>query len=102
MSELVVSTTPDPVTAHVIEVGAVLNSRLSDIVAQMQSSLVERITELGGDTDLIGLLEATAAGNVDNIVHALQHGIRGEQLEPPSAAYEYARRLAQRGVPSTR
>jgi DNA-binding PucR family transcriptional regulator len=99
VSEPIVNTTTDPVTAHVIEVGAVLNSRLSDIVAQMRSGLVERITELGGDTALIGLLGASVEGNVDNIVHALQHGIRGEQLEPPSAAYEYARRLAQRGVP---
>lgn len=99
MSELVVSTTDDPVTAHVIQIGAVLNAQLSGIVAQMRSGLVERITELGGDTALIGLLGASVEGNVDNIVHALQHGIRGEQLEPPSAAYEYARRLAQRGVP---
>lgn len=99
MSEPVVNITPDPVTAHVIEVGAVLNSQLSDIVAQMRRGLVERITELGGDPALIDLLGASVEGNVDNILHALQHGIRGERLEPPSAAYEYARRLAQRGVP---
>jgi len=99
VSEPVVNITPDPVTAHVIEVGAVLNSQLSDIVAQMRRGLVERITELGGDPALIDLLGASVEGNVDNILHALQHGIRGERLEPPSAAYEYARRLAQRGVP---
>lgn len=99
MSEPVVDPTSDPVTAHVTEVGAVLNSQLSDIVAQMRRSLVEQIPELGGDPALVDMLAASIEGNVDNALHALQYGIRGERLEPPSAAYEYARRLAQRGVP---
>ena len=87
------------VDAHVSAVAAVLNAELADLVDQMRDVLAQRSTELDGDPALVDLLRASVEGNVDNILHALQHGIAGERLEPPSAAFEYARRLAQRGVP---
>ncbi|HTY32081.1 MAG TPA: helix-turn-helix domain-containing protein [Mycobacterium sp.] len=36
---------------------------------------------------------------MDTIVHSLRHDIAVERVEAPTAALEYARRLAQRGVP---
>lgn len=87
------------VEEHVEAVGSALNDDLADVVDRMRDLLAQRITELDGDPALVELLRASVEGNVDNILHALQHGIRGERLEPPSAAFEYARRLAQRGVP---
>lgn len=33
------------------------------------------------------------------VVHMFQHDISYDHMEPPSAAFEYSRRLAQRGVP---
>jgi sugar diacid utilization regulator len=44
-------------------------------------------------------LGASIEGNVVNILRGLQHDIDGGRQEPPTAAVEYARRLAQRGVP---
>ena len=84
------------IDSHVCAVAGRLSEEVSDVVEQMSRLLAERITELDGDPALLDLLRASVAGNVDNILSSLQHGIARERLEPPSAALEYARRLAQR------
>ena len=45
------------------------------------------------------LLGASVEGNVDTVLHALRYDIAVERVEAPTAALEYARRLAQQGVP---
>ena len=85
--------------AHVADVASSLNARLAEITRLMRDLLSTRIDELGGDARLVDLLGASIEGNIDNILHSLQYGISVERMEPPSAAIEYARRLAQRGVP---
>ena len=45
------------------------------------------------------LLGASVEGNVDTLLHALRYDIAVERVESPTAALEYARRLAQHGVP---
>ncbi len=45
------------------------------------------------------LLGASVEGNVDTLLHALRYDIAVERIEAPTAALEYARRLAQHGVP---
>ena len=85
--------------AHVAEVASALNDRLAETTRLMRDLLSTRIDELGGDARLVDLLGASIEGNIDNILHSLQHGITVDRMEPPSAAIEYARRLAQRGVP---
>ena len=47
---------------------------------------------------LTGALAASAEANVETVFHALRYEIAIEKLEPPTAALEYARRMAQRGV----
>jgi len=84
---------------HVAQVANALNERLAEITRLMRDLLATRIEELGGDARLVDLLGASIEGNIDNILHSLQHGISVDRMEPPSAAIEYARRLAQRGVP---
>jgi DNA-binding PucR family transcriptional regulator len=84
---------------HVAEVARALNERLGEVTRLMRDLLSTRIDELGGDARLVDLLGASIEGNVDNILHSLQHGITVDRMETPSAAIEYARRLAQRGVP---
>jgi hypothetical protein len=79
-------------------VAAALNARLTDITSSMRDLLSTQIEELGGDVAIVDLLGSSIEGNVDNILHSLRHDIQVENVEPPSAAYEYARRLAQRGV----
>jgi len=91
--------TDDDVRAHVIDVATALHQRLAAITIDMRTELAARITELGEDERLIDLLGASIEGNVDNILHSLRYGIPVDRIEPPSAGFEYARRLAQRGVP---
>jgi hypothetical protein len=76
-----------------------LNAQLVDISRTLRTALSEEITELDGDPRLVELLGASVEGNVDTILHMLQHAIAPRNLEAPSAAVEYTRRLAQRGVP---
>lgn len=80
-------------------VAATLNAQLGEITQKMRTLLADRIEELRGDHRIIELLGASIEGNVETILHILQHDIPAEHVEPPSAAVEYARRLAQRGVP---
>lgn len=84
---------------HVVAVAAKLNAQLGEITQSMRALLADRIQELRGDQRILELLGASIEGNVDTILHILQHDIPAEHVEPPSAAVEYARRLAQRGVP---
>jgi hypothetical protein len=76
-----------------------LNERFAAITHIIRDVLASRIEELQGDSAIIDLLESSISGNVANILHALRHWIPVDNLEPPSAAFEYTRRLAQRGVP---
>lgn len=75
-----------------------LDARISDVTATIQQHIVAAISELRGDAQLIELLRHSVEGNVAAIFSAIQHDIPIEQVEPPTAALEYARRLAQREV----
>jgi DNA-binding PucR family transcriptional regulator len=83
----------------VAEIGAQLNDRLAAVSGSIRGSLEEAIPELRGDARTIELLGASVEGNVDTLLHALRHDIAVERVEAPTAALEYARRLAQHGVP---
>lgn len=85
---------------------------VASVIAEMSAHLVEEsrniravlereIAELGGDNQLLELLGASIEGNVDTVFHVLQHGITADHLHAPSAAMEYARRLAQHAIPVT-
>jgi hypothetical protein len=82
----------------VVAAAASLNTQLVDITQEMRRVLAAEIDELDGDPRLLELLGASIEGNVETILHVLQHNIAPDHVEPPSAAIEYARRLAQRGV----
>jgi hypothetical protein len=47
------------------------------------------------------MLSASIEENVSLIVHLMQHRIDVSRVEAPVAAVEYARRLAQRGIPTS-
>jgi hypothetical protein len=84
---------------RVAEVAAGLAAHRDEISAAIRDLLATRIDELRGDPGLIDLLGASVEGNVETILHVLRHGLPPREVEPPLAAMEYARRLAQRGVP---
>jgi sugar diacid utilization regulator len=87
------------VRRHMASVAAELTQHLGDVTFEMRDLLALRVHELDGDPVLLELLAASIEGNVVNILRALQHDIANDRQEPPTAAVEYARRLAQRGVP---
>jgi DNA-binding PucR family transcriptional regulator len=87
------------VNSYVSEVAGRLHERLVDASSAIFRSLEDQIPELRGDAGLVELLGTSVEGNVDTLLHALRYDIAVERVEAPTAALEYARRLAQHGVP---
>ena len=85
--------------SYVAEVAGRLHDRLADASSEVRRSLEDQIPELRGDAALVELLGTSVEGNVDTILYSLRYDIAVERVEAPTAALEYARRLAQRGVP---
>jgi hypothetical protein len=83
----------------VAEIAGQLNDRLAAVSGFIRLSLEEDIPELRGEPRLMELLGASVEGNVDTVLRALRHDIAVERVVAPTAALEYARRLAQHGVP---
>ena len=69
--------------------------------ADIYGLIVREIPQLRGDKRVLTLLEASVGENVATLLHIIQHGIELENVRAPAAAEEYARRLAQRGVPAS-
>ena len=84
----------------VVEVVDRLSDNLADATSAVQKTLELEIGELRGDPQLLELMHASIEGNVATILNAIHYGIPIERVESPMAALEYARRLAQRGVPA--
>src|ERR1700679_1438570 len=78
---------------------AALDPRTAEMSADIYGLIVREIPQLRGDKRVLTLLEASVGENVATVLHILQHGIELENVHAPAAAEEYARRLAQRGVP---
>jgi len=87
------------VNIYVAEVAGRLHDRLPDASSAIFRLLEDQIPELRGDAGLVELLGNSVEGNVDTLLHALRYDIAVERVEAPTAALEYARRLAQHGVP---
>ena len=81
------------------EVGDALAPRAAEISADVNRLIVHEIPQLRGDAQVLKLLKASVDENVAVMLHVLQHDIDLENVHAPAAAEEYARRLAQRGVP---
>ena len=92
-------TSSGPATQSAAAVSAALAPRAAEVSADIYRLIVTEIPQLGRDTRILALLEASVDENVATVLHILEHGIELEQVHAPAAAGEYARRLAQRGVP---
>ena len=75
-----------------------LSEQLGEVTRSIQQFVVSEIAELRGDPQLLELLRDSVEGNLDTVFSAIRHNIAIEHVEPPTAALEYARRLAQRAV----
>jgi hypothetical protein len=87
------------VSRYVAETADRLHDRLAAVSSGIRGLLEDDIPELRGDARIVELLGASIEGNVETLLHALRYDIPVERVEPPTAALEYARRLAQHGVP---
>jgi DNA-binding PucR family transcriptional regulator len=73
--------------------------RLAEVSHDVWRRLIDDIPELKADDPLVGVLVAGVEANVATLLDVLQHGIALDALDAPAAAVEYARRVAQRGIP---
>ena len=83
------------------DVSSSLTPRTAEMSADIYGLIVREIPQLRGDKRVLTLLEASVGENVATLLHVIQHGIELENVHAPAAAEEYARRLAQRGVPAS-
>ncbi|SNR49840.1 PucR C-terminal helix-turn-helix domain-containing protein [Haloechinothrix alba] len=86
------------VDGQIAALAAQLNGELASLTDAVRDRLATEVDQLGGDERLINLLGASVEANIDTALHVLQHGIDIGRIEAPSAAVEYAKRLAQHGV----
>jgi GGDEF-like domain/PucR C-terminal helix-turn-helix domain len=84
---------------YIAETAARLQGRLDEVSSVIERLLEDNIPELRGDARVMELLPPSVEGNVETVLNALRYDIAVERVEAPTAAMEYARRLAQHGVP---
>ena len=86
------------VAATIDDIISRLHARLSEISSRTQRILVTEIRELREDAQILTLLGDTVTANLETVFTALRNSIPLDDIEPPTVALEYARRLAQREV----
>ncbi|HEY3260186.1 MAG TPA: ABC transporter substrate-binding protein, partial [Pseudonocardiaceae bacterium] len=84
--------------ARLSSVAATVGAHVVELSDDVWSNIVETIPELRADELVIELLRASVAENVARLLHVFQHGFPIDAVGAPTAAVEYARRLAQRGI----
>ncbi len=84
--------------ARVAQVATTMSDQLPELTSRLHKTLADSIVELQGDRLILELLSASIESNLETIVHILRYGIPVDEVSTPSAAQEYARRLAQRGI----
>lgn len=89
---------PDDVAERIAAIADVLSEEFAPLAQALADRMATEIEQLGDDERLIQLLGASVAANVETVLHVFQHRIDVDRVEVPSAAVEYARRLAQHGV----
>jgi DNA-binding PucR family transcriptional regulator len=87
----------DPVAKGAAAIIGRLADRLGVLATSMQQLLIIEIPELREDAQLLQLLHDSIEANVETVFSAIRHDIAIDKVEPPTAALEHARRLAQRG-----
>jgi PucR-like helix-turn-helix protein/diguanylate cyclase with GGDEF domain len=87
-----------PVDDLVSRTAAALAGEMEGLADHLVARMLHEIPELDGDPALVELLRVSVTANIRT---AMQRFALGERRpdEPPGSAVEYARRLAQHGVP---
>jgi DNA-binding PucR family transcriptional regulator len=90
----------DVVAAELSAVAAAVARRLPHLSHEIWEVLTRDIPELRGDDTVEKLLDVSVEENVATLLHLFQHRLGADDVRAPAAAVEYARRLAQRDVPT--
>jgi DNA-binding PucR family transcriptional regulator len=77
-----------------------LRPELPSLCEALIDQMVREMPELASDRSVEELLNSSVTANVSRILEVFEQGLENADLEAPAAAVEYARRLAQRGVPT--
>lgn len=85
---------------RIAHVARAMRTTLADLAGEMQTEFAEFIPELRGDPAILQLLFASTESNIETMLHFAQGSIELDDIEAPTAAIAYARRLAQRGTSS--
>jgi hypothetical protein len=89
----------DAAERELSSVAATVGEHLLELTRDIRQLLTGDIPELRGDDIVEKLLDASIQDNVATLLHVFEHGLVPADVQAPAAAVEYARRLAQRGVP---
>jgi hypothetical protein len=89
----------DRVERELSAMGAAVEARLLELAREIWELLTKDIPELRGDDIVEQLLFASVEENVATLLHVFERGTAPDEVDAPAAAVEYAKRLAQRGVP---
>jgi DNA-binding PucR family transcriptional regulator len=95
---MAIDTLQEAAAARVAALATVMGGGLPGLTGVLHKVLAETIEELQGDQLIVELLGASIESNLETVAHILRYGIDVDTVSTPSAAEEYARRLAQRGV----
>ncbi|MER5526168.1 helix-turn-helix domain-containing protein [Streptomyces sp. NPDC002677] len=76
-----------------------VGSHLQELSRDTEEYVLAEIPELRGDATFVKIMRATIAENSATLLHIFENDIPVDKIEGPSAAREYARRLAQRDIP---
>lgn len=89
----------DVVADQLKRVATTLRARLPELCCAVNDRILEDIESLREDQRIIEMLTVSVESNVTSMLHIIGYQIELAQIEAPTAALEYARLLAQRGVP---
>ncbi|RSD07929.1 PucR family transcriptional regulator [Amycolatopsis eburnea] len=88
------------VSEHIRQIAATLADRAGELTGELIQLYAADLPQLVNDDErMVSLLSASVYQNIETALQIFRHGIDPATVEPPAAAMEYARRLAQRGTP---
>jgi hypothetical protein len=88
------------VTERIQQIAATLAGRADELTGELVQLYAADLPQLVNDDErMVSLLSASVYQNIETALQIFRHGIDPATVEPPAAAMEYARRLAQRGTP---
>ncbi|WP_328393832.1 PucR family transcriptional regulator [Nocardia sp. NBC_00416] len=81
-------------------IAARMNERVGEVSAAIRTYIEDDVADLRRDPHTGDLLAASVEANVATILHALRYNVSVADIQAAPAVVDYARRLAQQGVPA--